>query len=76
MTPGFNGLTVEDEKGNVLPLQATNAQAVQAGNRVVWQYTFALPEQKGQGAPAKLVYSGSKLVTVDVPFTLKDVPVQ
>ena len=74
---GFNGLTVQDEKGNALPMQPTNVQAVARGaNGIVWQYTFTVPAGKDQAEPAKLVYSGTKLVTVDVPFTLKDVPVQ
>lgn len=29
--------------------------------------------QKGQGEPAKLVYRGSKLLTIDVSFTLNNV---
>jgi hypothetical protein len=73
---GFNGLTVLDEKGNALPMQPTNIQPVKAANGVMWQYTFTLPVVKDQGAPAKLVFTGSKVVTVDVPFTLKGVPVQ
>jgi hypothetical protein len=31
--------------------------------------------EKGQ-MPAKLVYTGSRGVTLDIPFTLKDVPLK
>ena len=31
---------------------------------------------KGQGDPTKLLFKGSRLVTVDIPFTLKNVPVK
>jgi hypothetical protein len=34
------------------------------------------PAEKGQGEPAALVFKASHWVTVDVPFTLKDVPVR
>jgi hypothetical protein len=74
---GWNGLTVQDDKGNSIPMNITQAQPVAKGaNGLVWTVTMTVPTVKGQAEPAKLVYSGTKLVTVDVPFTLKNVPVQ
>jgi hypothetical protein len=72
---GFNGLTLVTEKGDNLPFSVTEQTVKQNGNSVVWGYTFTYKPEKDQGAPAKLVYSGSRTVTIDVPFALKDVPV-
>ncbi len=44
------------------------------GQMFVITYTFLCQPGKDQGQPAKLVYSGRKRVTIDIPFTLKDVP--
>jgi hypothetical protein len=71
----FNGMTLVNEKGDNLSFSLTEQTARQNGNTVVWGYTFTCKPEKDQGGPAKLVYSGSRTVTIDVPFTLKDVPV-
>jgi len=73
---GVNGLVVQDEKGQPIPMNITQSQAQGNGQTVVWQYTFQVTPQKDQGEPAKLVYQGSRLQTVEVPFTLKNVPLQ
>ena len=39
----FNGLSVQDEKGNAMPLQATTVQPAKGANGVVWQYTLTIP---------------------------------
>ena len=75
----LNGLSVQDDKGNSLPIQVRQTQfrMMQQGNGVPIQtitYTFVCQHGKDKGQPAKVVYLGRKRVTVDIPFTLKDVP--
>jgi hypothetical protein len=75
----FNGVSVQDDKGNTLPIQAGPPQFRMVampggGNMFVATTTFLCQPGKDQGQPAKLVYSGRKRVTIDIPFTLKDVP--
>jgi hypothetical protein len=72
--------TVQDDKGNSLSLRIAplNIRVVQGlpggGNQIIWRYTFYCQPQKDQGEPAKLVFHGRRSVAVDIPFTLKDVP--
>ena len=40
------------------------------------EYRFVYQVAKGQPDPAKLVLQGRRAVTIDVPFTLKDVPLR
>jgi RNA polymerase sigma factor (sigma-70 family) len=63
-------LTVADGSGNLLTLagMGVNSRADAVELALVYH------PQKGQGAPAKLALSASKSVTVEVQFTLKDVP--
>jgi hypothetical protein len=37
-------------------------------------YTLISRREKDKGQPAKVVYLGRKRVTVEIPFTLHDVP--
>jgi hypothetical protein len=74
-----NGLAVQDDKGNTLPVQMGQQQFQMlqqpgGGNVVTAIYTLICPPGKDQGEPAKLVYLGRKRVTIDIPFALKDVP--
>jgi hypothetical protein len=71
-----NGLTLVDDKGKSWQIvNVSVATQVGAGGAVESTYlTFEAKEK--QGTPAKLIFSGSKLVTVEVPFTLKGVAVQ
>jgi hypothetical protein len=75
----FNGLVVQDDKGNTLPVQMGPQEfRMQAGpggaNVLTVTYTLICEPGKDQGPAAKVVYMGRKHVAVDVPFTLKDVP--
>jgi hypothetical protein len=74
----LNGLSVEDDKGNALPVRMGQMQfrMVQGagGNVFVAIYTLLCEPGKDQGDPAKIVYLGRKRVTVEVPFLLKDIP--
>jgi hypothetical protein len=64
-------LTLLDDKGNFLPLIGAGISTNPAKGT---GYTLTCQPQKDQGEPAKLVFSVSKSVTLDVPFTLKNVP--
>jgi hypothetical protein len=72
----FNGLTVQDEKGNALPIQIRQSmfRGPGAGGMNIFAYTVVCVPQKDQGQPAKIVFSGRKSVSVEAPFTLKEVP--
>jgi hypothetical protein len=73
-----NGLTILDGKGKTLPVQMGQQQIqfVQGpgGNAVTAIYTLICPPGKDHGEPAKVVFMGRKNLTIDIPFTLKDVP--
>ncbi len=74
----INGLSIQDAKGNALPIQMGPQQFRVVGggavNAFIATYTFTCTPGKDQGEPARLVYHGRKSVQVDIPFTLKDVP--
>jgi hypothetical protein len=73
-----NGLSLLDDKGAVIPAQVTGvSQQFNKGDRVPkMTYSFTFKPGEKQGEPAKLVLSGSRTLSVEVPFTLKDVPVK
>ncbi len=75
--PGAAGLSLLDDKGNVIKLVGNQMQnqvtIINNVATVTQTYTLAFQLEKDQ-EPAKLVYSGRKVLNVDVPFTLKDVP--
>jgi hypothetical protein len=67
-----NGIALEDEKGNAVQVIAVNAIFRRDPRGAVVEHTMVFQPQKDQ-KPAKLVFSGSKIVTIDIPFTLKNV---
>ena len=76
----FYGLTLRDDKDNVLPasIQVNFAKdgglgAPRAKLQLVATYT---PAKGAVAEPAKLVFSGRKTVAVDIPFTLKDITLE
>jgi hypothetical protein len=73
-----NGLTLLDDKGAAIPAQNTGvSQELNRGDRVPkTTYSFTFKPGEKQGEASKLVLSGSRTVNVEVPFTLKDVPVK
>jgi hypothetical protein len=75
---GFaNGLSLVDRKGQPLQLvgMSLNTRAA-AGAPVTSEYELTFQVQEGQGEPAKLVFTGSRVLTIDIPFTFKDVPLK
>lgn len=72
----FNGLSLVDEKGKRFSITRVGANSQVLAGRIQTRYEITFEKAKDQDAPAKLVFSGSRNVTVDVPFTLKDVPIK
>lgn len=67
-------LILEDAKGQKLPYTVNASKVMINNNFVTHEYTLTYQPQNDQGDPAKLIYSGSRTATIDVPFSLKDVP--
>ncbi len=72
------GLSLFDDKGQAVKLTSVQLQftPVVAGpagivNRL--QHVLTFQAEKGQ-EPAKLVYSGRKILNLEIPFTLRDAP--
>jgi hypothetical protein len=73
----FSGLSLMDEKGKSWQIVNVNVSTrVGAAGTVENTYELTFEAKDKQGEPAKLIFSGSKTVAVDVPFTLKRVPLQ
>jgi hypothetical protein len=60
-----------DAQGKPFPL-ANQVRPEAGGNGRAWEFT--LTYQPGRGVPARLVYVGRRTVSIDVPFTFKDIP--
>jgi hypothetical protein len=71
---GYNGLTLQDEKGGFLPCQIL-PQARRAGPGAPAQMEYVLTYTAKKDVSARLVFSGRRTVTIEVPFTLKDVAI-
>ncbi len=69
-----NGLTLRDAKGNVLnaaiSINLLNGGA--AGKKILYVATYR-PADKDAPAPAQLVFTGRRVVSVSIPFSLKGV---
>jgi hypothetical protein len=76
--PGFVGpgiLSLQDAKGQAFRLAGVDHHTMRPnGNGFTQESSFTFQPQRGQWEPAQLVFSGSRTVVLDVPFTLKDVP--
>jgi hypothetical protein len=73
-TSTATGLALLDAKGNQLRLVNTEPQIVGNANGWCQEYRLTYQPLEGQGDPVKFVYTGPRIVTLEVPFTLKDVP--
>lgn len=64
-------LVLFDARGHLVRL--VSKEMIPDENGVTEEYNFVYQIAKGQPEPAKLVLQGRRAVTIDVPFTLKDV---
>ena len=75
-TPPPN-LLLQDAEGHNFPLRNRDRDDVGIrGNGLVREITLTYCGGLGLGEPKKLVYSGRRTIIVEIPFTLKDVPLR
>jgi hypothetical protein len=70
---GYNGLTLQDEKGGYLPCKIVSVWVAQPGGGA--KQTYQLIYRARKDVAARLVFSGRRTITIEVPFTLKDVAI-
>jgi hypothetical protein len=71
------GLSLLDDKGNAIPQVGMETKIEVVGRnavRTAAQLSMLTFQAAKDQTPSKLVYSGRKVLSVDIPFTLKDVP--
>jgi hypothetical protein len=66
-------LVLFDARGNLVRLVSKEQVPDENGNE---EYRFTYQVAKGQPEPSKFVLQGRRPVSIDVPFTLKDVPLR
>ena len=66
--------TLFDDKGEVIPRVSTSMRTSTGKAGMAIQYELTFDPAKNKGAPSKLIYSARNPVTVEIPFTLKNVP--
>jgi hypothetical protein len=66
-------LALLDEQGRGATLEGSTGPTVN-GSGKAWEFSLVYRTVPGAGEPSRLVYTGRRSVTLDVPFTLKDVP--
>jgi hypothetical protein len=76
MAPGVEGLTLVDDKGKVIAPSGVGMSVRGGPAGFVREVQLQFKLDKDAPAPAKLIFNGSSTVTVDIPFTLKNVPLQ
>jgi len=75
-TSEFCGLSLVDAKGRKFEVGQAQQDLTQFGPQG-WTYNITVAFRttaEGMGEPAKLVFTGSRPTLIEVPFTLKDVP--
>lgn len=67
-------LALMDEKGQSFQMVGMEQTTVANGATWTTESTLTFQPKRGQGEPVQLIHSGRRTVIMDVPFTLKDVP--
>jgi hypothetical protein len=74
---GYGGLNLLDDKGQAIPCVVNNATYERLPDRTMRQIlAISFKGTKDQADVAKLVFNGSRQVTIEIPFELKNVPLQ
>jgi hypothetical protein len=66
------GVTLRDEKDNILPARVQQLWRAAAG-KVTMEYQLIYQPRDKDGTPTRLVFSGRKSISLNIPFTLKDI---
>jgi hypothetical protein len=66
-------LTLLDTHGRAFTQASSSSPAVN-GTGTAWGFTLEYRPAPNQGSPARLVYTGPRTFTIEVPFVLRDVP--
>lgn len=75
MEANQKGLSLLDDQGRALPLSTGYyVRPNQPGAPLT--YSLIYQRRKDQGEPSKFVFSGRRGVLIEMPFTLRDVPLQ
>ena len=69
-------VTLFDGKGHPLQERNSSMRASSIGNTVTRELSMSFDQAEGQGKGVKLIYSGKRVVNIEVPFTLSNVPLQ
>jgi len=70
----FGGITLTDSKVELFDLHVKQSSARMADNIYAREFTFTCQSTKDRGEPVKLAFVGQRVVTVEIPFTLTNVP--
>jgi hypothetical protein len=74
---GYGGFNLLDADGKPIPYVGASSNLEMLPDRTYKQIcTLTFKAGKDQADSAKLVFNGSRQVTVEVPFDLKDIPLQ
>jgi hypothetical protein len=69
------GFALEDMEGApVRPLTSRRTSVPNRGGGLLLVYEVTFPLRAGQPVPGRLVCRGPRLTALDIPFTLRDVP--
>jgi hypothetical protein len=71
-----NDFTITDAKGQPMTIQGRTENNLQGKGTWVRRLTFLLITDTEETAPRKLVYAAARLVSIEVPFEFRNVPLQ
>ena len=69
-----SGFALQDANGQSFQMGGRNDNLTVNGNALVWEIHMTFRPRDGQAEPAKFLYTVRPWVVIEVPFTLKDVP--
>jgi hypothetical protein len=67
-------LALQDARGRSFQLISSEESTQVNGMEITQEFRLKYQSKPGMDEPAQLVYSGQRLVTVEIPFAFKDVP--
>lgn len=73
-TPDPMGLSLEDDKGKRFVLADVHRSVKIANNVVTHELTLLFKPGENQGQPARLHHSASRVVHIELPFTIRNIP--